>query len=68
MPFETLDYLVVAGYVLLMIGVAWAAKVRGQESLDDFFAGGKTCPGGWSACRWWPQPLLLTHRLLSQEL
>jgi SSS family transporter len=46
MPFETLDYLVVAGYVLLMIGVAWAAKVRGQESLDDFFAGGKNLP-------WW---------------
>jgi SSS family transporter len=46
MPFETLDYLVVAGYVLLMISVAWAAKVRGQESLDDFFAGGKNLP-------WW---------------
>lgn len=46
MPFETLDYLVVAGYVLLMIAVAWAAKVRGQESLDDFFAGGKNLP-------WW---------------
>ncbi|MBD3617069.1 MAG: Na+:solute symporter [Gracilimonas sp.] len=46
MPFELLDYLVVAGYVLLMIGVAWAAKVRGQETLDDFFAGGKNLP-------WW---------------
>ncbi|SMO63555.1 sodium:solute symporter family protein [Gracilimonas mengyeensis] len=46
MPFETLDYLVVAGYVVLMIAVAWAAKVRGQESLDDFFAGGKNLP-------WW---------------
>ncbi|MEX2605129.1 MAG: sodium:solute symporter family protein [Gracilimonas sp.] len=46
MPFEFLDYLVVAGYILLMIGVAWAAKVRGQESLDDFFAGGKNLP-------WW---------------
>src|SRR6056297_2951390 len=46
MPFELLDYLVVAGYVILMIGVAWAAKVRGQESLDDFFAVGKNLP-------WW---------------
>lgn len=46
MPFELLDYLVVAGYVLLMVGVAWVAKVRGQESLDDFFAGGKNLP-------WW---------------
>ncbi|WP_428235718.1 sodium:solute symporter family protein [Gracilimonas sp.] len=46
MPFETADYLVVAGYILLMIAVAWAAKVRGQESLDDFFAGGKNLP-------WW---------------
>ncbi|MAL17994.1 MAG: hypothetical protein CL670_00915 [Balneola sp.] len=46
MPFETLDYVVVAGYVVLMIAVAWAAKVRGQDSLDDFFAGGKNLP-------WW---------------
>ena len=46
MPFETLDYVVVAGYILLMIAVAWAAKLRGQESLDDFFAGGKNLP-------WW---------------
>ncbi len=46
MPFETLDYVVVAGYLLLMIIVAWAAKVKGQDSLDDFFAGGKNLP-------WW---------------
>jgi SSS family transporter len=46
MPFETLDYLVVAGYVLLMVAVAWIAKRRGQETLDDFFAGGKNLP-------WW---------------
>lgn len=46
MPFETLDYLVVAGYVVLMIAVAWIAKTRGQETLDDFFAGGKNLP-------WW---------------
>ncbi|MAO66587.1 MAG: hypothetical protein CL666_16470 [Balneola sp.] len=46
MPFETLDYLVVAGYVVLMIVVAWIAKTRGQETLDDFFAGGKNLP-------WW---------------
>ncbi|PNW28508.1 UNVERIFIED_CONTAM: hypothetical protein BEN50_21060, partial [Euhalothece sp. KZN 001] len=46
MPFETLDYIVVAGYLLLMIAVAWIAKVRGQETLDDFFAGGKNLP-------WW---------------
>jgi SSS family transporter len=46
MPFETLDYIVVAGYILLMIAVAWVAKVRGQETLDDFFAGGKNLP-------WW---------------
>lgn len=46
MPFEFIDYLVVAGYIILMILVAWAAKVRGQDSLDDFFAGGKNLP-------WW---------------
>jgi Na+/proline symporter len=46
MPFELLDYSVVIGYFLLMIAVAWAAKARGQESLEDFFAGGKNLP-------WW---------------
>lgn len=46
MPFQALDYVVIAGYVLLMIAVAGIAKWRGQESLDDFFAGGKNLP-------WW---------------
>lgn len=46
MPFETLDYVVIAGYVVVLAVVAWIAKRRGQESLDDFFAGGKNLP-------WW---------------
>lgn len=46
MPFETLDYVMIAGYVLLLVTVAIIAKKRGQESLDDYFAGGKNLP-------WW---------------
>ncbi len=46
MPFENLDYVVIAGYVVLLIVVAWIAKKRGQQSLDDYFAGGKDLP-------WW---------------
>lgn len=46
MPFEFLDYAVIAGYVLLLVAVAIIAKTRGQESLDDYFAGGKNLP-------WW---------------
>src|SRR5690554_2645256 len=46
MPFEFLDYVVIAGYFVLMIAVAWVAKKRGQNSLDDYFAGGKNLP-------WW---------------
>lgn len=46
MPFTWLDYLVIAGYVLLMALVGWIAHRRGQDSLDDYFAGGKDLP-------WW---------------
>ncbi len=46
MPFSTLDYLVIATYILLLIAVAYLAKKRGQQSLDDYFAGGKNLP-------WW---------------
>ncbi|GAB5410328.1 MAG: Na+:solute symporter [Balneolaceae bacterium] len=46
MPFSPLDYIVIAGYVVLLIVVAFIAKKRGQKSLDDYFAGGKDLP-------WW---------------
>ncbi len=46
MRFGLLDYVVIAGYFILMILIAWYAKTRGQESLDDYFAGGKNLP-------WW---------------
>lgn len=46
MLFGTLDYIIIAGYVLLLIAVAIIAKRRGQKSLDDYFAGGKNLP-------WW---------------
>lgn len=46
MLFNPLDYFVIAGYVVLLIVVAWIAKKRGQQSLEDYFAGGKDLP-------WW---------------
>jgi len=46
MHFALLDYLVMAGYVLLMLGVAVIARKKGQEDLEDFFTGGKNLP-------WW---------------
>ncbi len=46
MLFGTLDYFIIAGYVLVLIAVAILAKRRGQKSLDDYFAGGKNLP-------WW---------------
>ncbi|MCG8372727.1 MAG: Na+:solute symporter [Balneolales bacterium] len=44
--FHSLDYLVIALYVLLLVAIAIIAKRRGQNSLDDYFAGGKNLP-------WW---------------
>lgn len=46
MHFGLLDYLVMGGYVLLMVGVAVLAQKKGQEDLEDFFTGGKNLP-------WW---------------
>jgi len=46
MPFNWLDYTVIAGYVVLMTAVGWIAKKRDQESLSDYFTGGKNLP-------WW---------------
>lgn len=46
MQFAFLDYLIMALYLAMLIGVAIIAKRRGQESLEDFFTGGKDLP-------WW---------------
>ncbi|MEX1062819.1 MAG: sodium:solute symporter family protein [Balneolaceae bacterium] len=46
MPFNGLDYTVILGYIVLMILTGWIAYRRGQDSLDDYFAGGKDLP-------WW---------------
>lgn len=44
--FHSLDYVVIAGYVIVLVAIAIIAKKRGQKSLDDYFAGGKDLP-------WW---------------
>ena len=46
MPFNWLDYTVILGYIALMVLAGYAAHKRGQDSLDDYFAGGKDLP-------WW---------------
>jgi SSS family solute:Na+ symporter len=46
MGFEFWDYVVMAAYVAMMVSVAIWAKRRGQESLEDYFTGGKNLP-------WW---------------
>ncbi|MGM0588010.1 MAG: sodium:solute symporter family protein [Bacteroidota bacterium] len=46
MGFAFWDYVVMAAYVAMMVAVAIWAKRRGQESLEDYFTGGKNLP-------WW---------------
>ena len=46
MPFSFPDYLIMGIYLAILIGVALLARKRGQESLEDFFTGGKDLP-------WW---------------
>ncbi|MFN8347318.1 MAG: sodium/solute symporter [Spirosomataceae bacterium] len=42
--FSTLDYVVLALYFLLMIGIGWWSS-RHQNSTDDYFKGGEKIPG-----------------------
>jgi Na+/proline symporter len=46
MPFNWLDYTVIAAYVAIMIIVGYYSQKRGQEDLEDYFTGGKNLP-------WW---------------
>lgn len=46
MPFSVLDYVVMVAYLGVLTAVALWAKWRGQETLDDYFAGGRNLP-------WW---------------
>lgn len=46
MPFNWLDYTVIAAYVVLMVVVGYYSQKRGQEDLEDYFTGGKNLP-------WW---------------
>jgi solute:Na+ symporter, SSS family len=46
MPFNWLDYTVIAGYILLMVIVGYYAQKRGQDTLEDYFTGSKNLP-------WW---------------
>jgi Na+/proline symporter len=46
MPFNWLDYTVIAAYVAIMVIVGYYSQKRGQEDLEDYFTGGKNLP-------WW---------------
>lgn len=46
MPFNWLDYIVIAAYIAIMIVVGYYSQKRGQEDLEDYFTGGKNLP-------WW---------------
>ena len=46
MPFNWLDYTVIAAYIAIMVIVGYYSQKRGQEDLEDYFTGGKNLP-------WW---------------
>lgn len=46
MPFNWIDYLVIGGYVAMMVIVGYYAQKRGQDTLEDYFTSGKNLP-------WW---------------
>lgn len=42
---ELLDWLVIAGYFALLLGVAWWVIKQGQDSAEDYFLAGRNL--GW---------------------
>lgn len=46
MPFNWIDYTVIASYIAIMVIVGYYSQKRGQEDLEDYFTGGKNLP-------WW---------------
>jgi solute:Na+ symporter, SSS family len=42
---ELLDWLVIAGYFILLLGVAWWVILKGKESAEDYFLAGRNL--GW---------------------
>ena len=42
---ETLDWIVIAGYFTLLLGVAWWVILKGKDSAEDYFLAGRNL--GW---------------------
>jgi SSS family solute:Na+ symporter len=42
---ETLDWIVIAGYFMLLLGVAWWVIIKGKDSAEDYFLAGRNL--GW---------------------
>lgn len=42
---ETLDWIVIAGYFALLLGVAWWVILKGKDSAEDYFLAGRNL--GW---------------------
>ena len=42
---ETIDWIVIAGYFALLMGVAWWVILKGQDTADDYFLAGRNL--GW---------------------
>ena len=45
MGFETLDWLVLVGYFVLLFGVAWWVILKSKDTADDYFLAGRNL--GW---------------------
>src|SRR5262245_6782607 len=44
MALETTDWVVIAGYFLLLLGVAWWVILRNKDTATDFFLAGRHLP------------------------
>ena len=62
----TLDWLVIAAYFLLLLGLTWWVILRGKDTAEDYFLPAAASAGSWSAPRsspptsapstWWGSP------------
>jgi Na+/proline symporter len=60
MLFSHVDFLIVIGYLILMLGVAWWFRRFANESMENFFLGGRKVPG-------WLNGISYTAALISPD-
>jgi len=63
MTLELIDWISIGGFFLVSLIVGVSVAKRAGSSATEFFASGRSMPGGYWEFQWLPQLSLPTHRI-----